>query len=136
MTEDPAPQNNAPLGKRKVLLVDDDERNLYALARALKHRGAEVVVAENGQGALDVLLEDDQIDIVLMDIMMPEMDGYEAIKKIRAINRVSSIPIIALTANAMVGDRDKCIAAGASDYLSKPVALQSLMEKINVWISE
>jgi CheY-like chemotaxis protein len=106
---------------KKLLLVDDDMRTVYALSAVLRAKGAEVFVADNGQAALDELDKHRDVDLVLMDIMMPEMDGYEAIRRIRANPAFGALPIIALTAKAMKGDREKCIEVGATDYLPKPV---------------
>ena len=106
---------------RKILLVDDDMRTVYALSAVLRAKGAEVLVADNGRVALEVLAAHPNAEAVLMDIMMPEMDGYEAIKRIRAESRFETLPIIALTAKAMKGDREKCLEIGATDYLPKPV---------------
>ncbi|HEX8459863.1 MAG TPA: response regulator, partial [Segetibacter sp.] len=123
------------LKNKKVLLVDDDMRNIFALSAALEQEKIKVITANNGQEALDVLASDKNIDIVLMDIMMPEMDGYEAMSYIRKEMKLSKLPIIALTAKAMAGDRDKCIEAGASDYISKPVDMQKLISLMRVWLS-
>ncbi len=120
------------LGKR-ILLVDDDMRNTFAISRELEAAGVKVSFAENGQVALDVLGRDAGIDLILMDIMMPEMDGYEATRRIRADKKVAHIPVIAVTANAMPEDRIKCIAAGANDYLTKPVDIDRLLSLIRVW---
>ncbi|HET9733339.1 MAG TPA: HAMP domain-containing protein [Acidimicrobiales bacterium] len=120
-------------GKR-VLVVDDDVRNVYALTSALEAKGMEVLFAENGREALEVLDANPEVDLVLMDIMMPEMDGYEATRAIRAEERFSKLPVIALTAKAMKGDRDLCIAAGASDYITKPVDMEQLLSLMRVWL--
>lgn len=121
---------------KKVLLVDDDMRNIFALAKILKEAGLEVIKAENGLKALEALDLNPQIDLVLMDIMMPEMDGYEAMKRIRQQNRFKELPIIALTAKAMKEDRSKCIAAGASDYTSKPIDIDRLLSLMRIWIKK
>ncbi len=120
---------------RKALLADDDMRNVFALTVLLEEQGITVITAENGKVAMDMLEQHPGIDIVLMDIMMPEMDGYEAMRHIRANKKASKIPIIALTAKAMVGDREKCIEAGASDYITKPIDSHKLFSLMRVWLS-
>ena len=122
------------LSGKTVLVVDDDVRNIFALTSLLEERHLEVVHAENGRDGIN-LLGTRNIDLVLMDIMMPEMDGYETMKAIRHMSQFKSIPIIALTAKAMKGDRAKCIEAGASDYITKPVDLEQLFSVLRVWIS-
>jgi hypothetical protein len=122
------------LAGRKVLIVDDDIRNIFALTNTLEQRQMQVAHAENGKAALEVLLATPDIDIVLMDIMMPEMDGYETTRAIRAMEQFRSLPIIALTAKAMKGDREKCIEAGASDYIAKPVNADQLLSLLRVWL--
>jgi tubulin-specific chaperone A len=119
---------------RKVLVVDDDMRNVFALTSALEEKGLKLLVASNGQECLDVLDKEPDIDLVLMDIMMPVMDGYEAMRRIRGQKRFSKLPIITLTAKAMKGDRATCIEAGASDYLSKPVDVAKLQSMLQVWL--
>ncbi|WP_085317506.1 response regulator [Derxia lacustris] len=119
---------------RRVLLVDDDVRNIFALTSALEHKGASVVIARNGREALDRLDAQPDLDLVLMDIMMPVMDGYEAMREIRQQPRFARLPIIGVTAKAMRDDQEKCIAAGANDYLSKPVDLDKLISLIRVWM--
>ncbi|AGX87357.1 response regulator [Candidatus Symbiobacter mobilis] len=119
---------------RKVLLVDDDMRNVFALSAALQEQDMQVIPAANGIEALKLLDEHPDVSLVLMDIMMPEMDGYEAMRRIRAQDRFASLPIIALTAKAMKGDRSKCIEAGASDYLAKPVDSAKLISMMRVWL--
>jgi len=119
---------------KKVLLVDDDMRNLFAVTSLLEQQGIEVLYAENGKEGLTQLHESPDIDLVLMDIMMPEMDGYEAMRRIRQEERFVSLPVIALTAKAMKGDREKCIQAGASDYVSKPVDTNQLLSLLRVWL--
>jgi CheY-like chemotaxis protein len=119
---------------KKVLLADDDVRNVFALASVLERQGMEVIFAENGQEAVAALLATPDVDLVLMDIMMPELDGYEAIRRIRSDARWEKLPIISLTAKAMKGDREKSIAAGASDYITKPVDTDQLLSLIRVWL--
>jgi hypothetical protein len=119
---------------KNVLLVDDDARNLFAITTILEQHEMKVVYAENGRQALDKLAERSDIDIVLMDIMMPEMDGYEAMQRIRTERRYSKLPVIALTAKAMQSDREKCIQAGASDYITKPVDPDQLVSLLRVWL--
>lgn len=119
---------------KKVLLVDDDMRNVFALSKVLREKGMEIIKAENGVVALSKLETEEDIDIVLMDVMMPEMNGYDCIREIRSNVRFKDIPIIALTAKAMKEDRQTCINAGANDYISKPVDLERLMSLIRVWI--
>lgn len=121
--------------KKKILLVDDDARNVFALSKILKDRGMEVIKAENGKNALDLLTNHPQIDLVLMDIMMPEMDGYEAMRQIRAQGKYKNLPVIALTAKAMKEDKQKCIDAGASDYITKPIDIDKLLSLMRVWLS-
>ncbi|RJR55302.1 MAG: response regulator, partial [Desulfobacteraceae bacterium] len=117
---------------RKILLVDDDVRNLFALTSVLERHDLKVITAENGRDALDILQREHDVEAVLMDIMMPEMDGYETIRKIRVQPQFKALPIIALTAKAMKGDREKCIEAGASDYIPKPVDTLQLTSLLRV----
>ena len=120
---------------KKILLVDDDARNVFALSKILKDRGMEVIKAENGKNALDMLDTYPDIDLVLMDIMMPEMDGYEAMRRTRAQGKYKNLPVIALTAKAMKEDKQKCIDAGASDYITKPIDIDRLLSLMRVWLS-
>jgi len=122
------------LAGRKVLIVDDDLRNIFALSSLLERQQMQVSFAENGRDGIEVLERDPTIEIVLMDIMMPEMDGYDTMRAIRRIPKFRSLPIITLTAKAMKGDRDKCIAAGASDYITKPVDVAQLLSLMRVWL--
>jgi CheY-like chemotaxis protein/CHASE3 domain sensor protein len=119
---------------RKILLVDDDVRNIFALTSALEHKGAVVVIGRNGYEAIDKLNEVEDIDLVLMDVMMPEMDGYEATALIRQDPRWKKLPIIAVTAKAMKDDQERCLAAGSNDYLAKPIDLDRLFSLIRVWL--
>ncbi len=119
---------------KKVLLVDDDMRNLFAMSKVLDDKGMVIIEAENGKVAIDKLEKANNVDLILMDIMMPIMDGYEAMTKIRKNPAFKSIPIIAITAKAMKDDYEKCIAAGASDYLTKPLDVDKLMSLMNVWL--
>ncbi len=122
------------LAGRKVLVVDDDVRNIFALTSALEAHRMEVVHAENGQEGIDLLKATPDIEAVLMDIMMPEMDGYEAITAIRQMEEFKHLPIIALTAKAMKADRDHCLEVGASDYISKPLDIDQLLSLLRVWL--
>jgi CheY-like chemotaxis protein len=119
---------------KRVLIVDDDARNVFALTNVLEGRGMHVRYAENGLDAIRMLEPDGSFDLVLMDIMMPGLDGYETIQRIRAMPHFESLPIISLTAKAMKGDREKSIAAGASDYITKPVNIDQLMSLLRVWL--
>jgi CheY-like chemotaxis protein len=128
-------QTDPPLAGRKVLVIDDDLRNIFALTSVLEQRQLQVLHAENGRTGIEMLKSARDVDIVLMDVMMPEMDGYETTRAIRQIPEFSSLPIIALTAKAMKGDREKCLLAGASDYVTKPVDLEQLFSVMRVWIT-
>ena len=119
---------------RKILLVDDDVRNIFALTSALEHKGAVVVIGRNGREAIERLNEVEDIDLVLMDVMMPEMDGYEATIEIRKNPRWRKLPIIAVTAKAMKDDQERCLQAGTNDYLAKPIDLDRLFSLIRVWL--
>lgn len=122
------------LKNKKILLVDDDMRNVFALSSLLEDKGIKIIAAKNGIDGIKKLKENPDINLVLMDIMMPEMDGYEATREIRKIEKYKKLPIIALTAKAMKEDREKCIAAGANDYLSKPVDTEKLLSLLRVWL--
>jgi signal transduction histidine kinase/CheY-like chemotaxis protein/CHASE3 domain sensor protein len=122
------------LSGQKVLLADDDMRNVFSLSALLAEQGIDVITAADGKEALKRLEEHKDIRLVLMDIMMPEMDGYEAMRRIRASGRYKALPVIALTAKAMAGDREKCIAAGASDYIAKPIESSKLLSLMRVWM--
>ncbi len=119
---------------KKVLLVDDDIRNIYALSGVLEQYNINIVTAMNGREAIDALEKEKNIQLVLMDIMMPEMDGYEAIEHIRKQEQWKNLPLLALTAKAMKGDKEKCIAAGANDYVSKPIDIEKLIAAMSVWL--
>ncbi len=122
------------LAGKKVLIVDDDIRNIFALTSLLERYKMRVLSAENGQAALDILQSTPDVGIVLMDIMMPEMDGYETIQAIRQMGQFAALPIVAVTAKAMKGDREKCLEAGASDYIAKPVESEQLLFILNRWL--
>ncbi|WP_017746250.1 HAMP domain-containing protein [Scytonema hofmannii] len=124
------------LAGKKVLIVDDDVRNVFALTNTLETYHVQVLFAENGKEGITLIQNTPEIDIVLMDVMMPEMDGYETIRTIRSFNQFQSLPIIALTAKAMPGDREKCLASGASDYITKPVDIQQLLSLMRVLLDE
>jgi CheY-like chemotaxis protein len=119
---------------RRILLVDDDVRNIFALTSALEQRGAVVEMGRNGREALDKLDQVQDIDLVLMDVMMPEMDGLEATRRLRQDPRFGKLPVIAITAKAMKDDQAQCLSAGASDYLAKPVDLDRLFSLMRVWL--
>ena len=127
--------NENNLSGKRVLIVDDDVRNIFALTAALERKGMIVSSVENGHDALDLLHNKPDIDIILMDIMMPDLDGYQTTASIRKLSQYKKLPIIALTAKAMVGDREKCLQAGASDYLSKPINIEQLASLMQVWLS-
>ncbi|MEV4611526.1 HAMP domain-containing protein [Kitasatospora sp. NPDC049258] len=129
-----APDVDGALAGRTVLVVDDDDRNLYALTGILELHGMRVLQAENGRAAIDTLTRNAGIDLILMDVMMPEMDGYAATTAIRAMPEHSGLPIIAVTAKAMMGDREKSLASGASDYVTKPVDARDLIACIERWL--
>ncbi|NGM64733.1 response regulator [Sphingobacterium sp. SGR-19] len=129
-------QQSGSLEGKKVLIADDDMRNVFALTTTLQEYNMEIEIANNGIEAVEIANNNiGKIDIVLMDIMMPEMDGYEAIKKIRKHKQNANLPIIAVTAKAMQGDREKSIQIGASDYISKPIDIDKLISLMRVWLS-
>jgi CheY-like chemotaxis protein len=120
---------------RTVLVVEDDVRNVFALTSILEPTGIHVEIARNGREALDVLARENMaVDLVLMDIMMPEMDGYTAMREIRNLPKWRRLPIIALTAKAMKDDQEKCLAAGANDYIAKPLDVEKLLSLVRVWM--
>ncbi|MEH2047275.1 response regulator [Nostoc sp.] len=127
-------QTDPVLTNRKILIVDDDLRNIFALTSFLESYQMQVLFAENGRDGIERLQTNPEINIVLMDIMMPEMDGYETTRAIRQQQQFRSLPIIALTAKAMPGDKEKCIEAGASDYITKPVDTEQLLSLLRVWL--
>jgi CheY-like chemotaxis protein len=122
------------LRHRKVLVVDDDIRNIFALATVLENHEMEVVSATNGRRAIEIIESTPDLGVVLMDIMMPEMDGYETMREIRKDPKFRTLPMLALTAKAMKGDREKCLEAGASDYIAKPVNTDQLLSLLRVWL--
>jgi two-component system, chemotaxis family, sensor kinase CheA len=135
LTEEPIIKHGKSILKnKKVLIVDDDIRNVYALTIALENQDMDILVAENGREALEVLTAHPDTDLILMDIMMPEMDGFEAIQQIRKLRIFETIPIIALTAKAMKHSKEECLEAGASDYISKPINLEQLFSLMQVWL--
>jgi signal transduction histidine kinase/DNA-binding response OmpR family regulator/HAMP domain-containing protein len=124
----------AVLAGKKVLIVDDDIRNIFAMTSLLEPHRMDLLSSETGRGAIEILQNTPEVDVVLMDIMMPDMDGYDTMRAIRRLSKFRSLPIIALTAKAMKGDREKCIEAGASDYISKPVDPEQLLSLLRVWL--
>jgi len=139
----PSPTLNAPteimlekvLAGKRILLADDDMRNVFALSSAFEAYDMHIEIANNGLEALSLLADNEHIDLVLMDIMMPEMDGFEAITKIREQQKFAKLPIIAVTAKAMKGDKEKAIEIGANDYISKPIDINKLISLMRVWLS-
>jgi signal transduction histidine kinase/DNA-binding response OmpR family regulator/HAMP domain-containing protein len=129
-------ESTKPLSGKRVLIVDDDMRNIFALATVLEEHGMDIVWADNGRDAISRVASDPQIEVVLMDIMMPEMDGMATMKEIRKLPAGKDLPMIAVTAKAMKGDREKCIEAGAWDYLSKPVNTQDLLVVLRAWLHQ
>jgi CheY-like chemotaxis protein len=127
-------QSDGVLAGKKVLVVDDDMRNIFALSTVLEEHEMQVVSADNGRDAIRILKDEPDVDIVLMDIMMPEMDGMETMRAIRMISNLSNLPIVAVTAKAMKGDREKCLEAGAWDYLSKPVDPEQMLGVLRAWL--
>jgi hypothetical protein len=127
-------QQEPVLAGKKILIVDDDVRNIFAMSSILEEHQMEVVFAENGLKGIELLQSTPDVNAVLMDIMMPEMDGYETMRAIRQETKFRSLPIVALTAKAMKGDREKCLEAGASDYITKPVNPEQLLSLLRVWL--
>jgi CheY-like chemotaxis protein len=124
------------LKNKTVLMADDDVRNIFSLTKILENHKMKILPAVDGNEALAAIQANPQVDIVLMDMMMPEMDGFDTIRKIREIPSFKKLPIIAITAKAMSGDREKCIKAGASDYISKPVDIDQLISLLRIWLYE
>ena len=122
------------LNNKNILIVDDDMRNVFSLTSAIEEKGMNVVVGRNGSEGIKKLYEKNNIDLILMDVMMPEMDGYTAMKEIRKEKQFDNIPIIAITAKSMKEDRQKCIEAGSNDYLTKPVDINKLISLLKVWL--
>lgn len=133
--EEASPPRGVPqLEGAKILIVDDDIRNIYSLTSVLESYGVEVLHAESGKDGILILEQTPKVDIALIDIMMPEMDGYETMQQVRMRPALASLPLIAVTAKAMKGDRQKCLDAGASDYIAKPVDIDLLLALLRVWI--
>ncbi len=122
------------LQNKTVLIADDDVRNIYSLTKALEAHKMTVISATDGKDALEQLKQNPKVNLILMDMMMPEMDGYEATQTIRKMPQYRNLPILAVTAKAMYGDREKCIQAGASDYISKPIDVDQLISLLRVWL--
>lgn len=118
-------------GKKEILIIDDDSKNIFALSAVLKAKNYQCISALSAREGFDLMSTNDHIGIVLMDMMMPEMDGYEAIRKMKDDVMLQTIPVVAITAQAMTGDREKCLEAGADGYLSKPVNVEALVELLN-----
>ena len=119
---------------KKILIIDDDSRNIFALRAVLKAKKYDCLVASSAQQGFDILANDKDVAIVLMDMMMPDMDGYQAIAKMREDMDMKKIPVVAVTAQAMVGDRERCIAAGAVGYISKPINVDELIVQLNKYL--
>ncbi|CAM4065625.1 response regulator [Flavobacterium antarcticum] len=119
------------MNRKKVLIIDDDSRNIFALTATLKSRSFECISCLSAPEAIELLQKQKDIDIILIDMMMPEMDGYDAIPLIKELPDYKQVPVIAVTAQAMTGDREKCIEAGADDYISKPINVDKLMLVLN-----
>jgi len=131
----PASRPVPELAGSKVLIVDDDIRNIFSLTSVLESHDVEVLHAERGKDGILILEQTPGVDVGLIDIMMPEMDGYETMREIRRLPALSSLPLIAVTAKAMKGDRQKCLDAGASDYIAKPVDIELLLALLRVWVA-
>jgi two-component system chemotaxis sensor kinase CheA len=122
------------LKNKTVLIVDDDDRNIFALTNYLEILDMNVFTAGNGEEAIELLRLESNIEIILLDMMMPVMDGFDTLKVLRTNDKLRKIPVIAVTARAMKGDQEKCLAAGASDYISKPIDLKIFVEKMMYWL--
>ena len=129
-------ETSRDLAGKKVLIIDDDIRNIFAMTGALEQHGLTVINAENGKDGIETLKANPDVNVVLMDIMMPELDGYDTIRVIRGLGEFRSLPIIAITAKAMKDDREKCIEAGASDYVAKPLDMKQLTSVLRVWLAQ
>jgi two-component system chemotaxis sensor kinase CheA len=130
----PLSLDEGPLEGLRVLVVDDDFRNIFAMTALLERGRAEVIIAENGPDAISALEQNPEVDLVLMDIMMPGMDGYAAIRAIRAMERFTALPIIAVTGKVVPGERQRCLDAGANDYVPKPVDTLELLTAVGPWL--
>jgi two-component system cell cycle response regulator DivK len=122
------------MAENKILIVDDDNRNIFALKAVLKAKGYHCISATGAEEGLEILINDSNVVVVLMDMMMPGMDGYEAIAKMKREPRLKDIPVIAVTAQAMMGDRERCLNAGAVGYVSKPINVDELMKLLNLYV--
>ncbi len=122
--------------KKSVLIIDDDSRNIFALSAVLRSRGYQCKSATNAGEGMKILSDDNTIGVVLLDMMMPEMDGYETMEQIRSSERVGRIPVIAVTARAMTGDREKCLEAGTNEYISKPVDIETLVQYLERYLKD
>jgi CheY-like chemotaxis protein len=127
-------RDDPTLSGRKVLIIDDDVRNIFAITTALESYRMQVIYAESGRAGIELLQAQPDVNAILMDVMMPEMDGFETTQHIRRLERFKHLPIIMVTAKAMKGDREKCLAAGASDYITKPVDMDQLRSLLRVWL--
>jgi CheY-like chemotaxis protein len=131
----PAAHSVAELAGAKMLIVDDDIRNIFSLTSVLENHDVEVLHAERGKDGILILEQTPDVDVALIDIMMPDMDGYQTMREIRSRPQLSDVPLIAVTAKAMKGDRQKCLDAGASDYIAKPVDIELLLALVRVWVA-
>ena len=122
------------MAENKILIIDDDNRNIFALSAVLKAKGYQCVSATGAEEGIEILVNDRNIVVVLMDMMMPGMDGYEAMASMKAMPELKDIPVIAVTAQAMLGDRERCLSAGAVGYVSKPINVDELIKLINLYV--